>query len=352
MLSVHFTISHGGFFPSHAAKGPKMRAFILDSFGQSGVVQADIPVPQIKPGEVLVEIHASGVNPADIKIAEGHLAPAAPALPAILGMDFAGVITEIGEGVTQFSVGDAVYGCGGGVKGRPGTLAEYAAIDARLIAHKPANLSMREAAALPLVSITAWEGLVDRAEVAQGDKVLIQAGAGGVGHMAVQIAKAYGAEVFATASTASKQEVARELGATPIPYRDVSVKDYVAQYTGGKGFDIVYDTVGGSVFEESAGATRRYGKLISCAAWEAHNLGSVLGASLELIGIFMLLPMLTGENLERHGEILKEIACLVEAGKMRPQLDPLKFTLDNVTAAHAHLASGQAVGKVVVDIRC
>lgn len=328
-----------------------MRAFILEAFGQPGAVQTDVAVLKPKPHEIQVEIHASGVNPADIKIAEGHLAPAAPALPAILGMDFAGVVTAVGADVTKFSVGDAVYGCAGGVRGRPGTLAEYATVDARLVARKPTSLSMREAAALPLVSITAWEGLVDRAKVTKGNKVLIHAGAGGVGHVAVQIAKAYGAEVFATVSTPQKQALVSQFGATPIAYRDVSVKDYVAQYTGGEGFDVVYDTIGGNVFEDAAAATRLYGKLISCAAWQDHNLSSVLGASLEFIGIFMLLPMLIGKNLERHGEILTQLASLVDAGKVQPVLDPASFSLDDVVAAHEHLASGKAVGKVVVDIR-
>ena len=327
-----------------------MRAFVLESFGQPGIVKTDMLVPQPKPGEVLVKIHASGVNPADLKIAQGHLAPAAPELPAILGMDFAGVVAALGDGATQFSVGDAVYGCAGGVKGHPGTLAEYAAVDARLVAHKPARLSMREAAALPLVSITAWEGLVDRAKTGHTDKVLIHAGAGGVGHVAIQIAKAFGAEVFATVSTPYKQDIAHQLGATPIAYQDVSVKDYVTKHTGGEGFDIVYDTVGGAVFEEAAAATRLYGKLISCAAWQDHNLSSVLGASLDLIGIFMLLPMLTGKNLEHHGKILTQITRLVNAGRLHPLLDPVRFSLDDVNAAYAHLASGQAVGKIVVDI--
>lgn len=327
-----------------------MHAFVIEGFGKTGAVRADLPVPQPQSGEVLVKVHASGVNPADLKIAQGHLAPAAPEMPAILGMDFAGIVTALGDGVVEFSVGDAVYGCAGGVKGRPGTLADYVAVDARLIAHKPVGLSMREAAALPLVSITAWEGLVDRAKIDSADTVLIHAGAGGVGHVAVQIAKAFGAAVFATASTPQKQDIVRAYGATPIAYQTVSVKDYVAQHRGGDGFDIVYDTVGGPVFEESAAATRLYGKLISCAAWEEHNLGCVLGASLELIGIFMLLPMLTGKNLETHGKILVEITKLVNAGKLRPLLDPAQFSLEDVPAAYAHLASGKAVGKVVVDI--
>lgn len=327
-----------------------MLAFVFESFGQPGVLKTDLRVDEPQAGEVLVKVYASGVNPADLKIAQGHLAPAAPVLPAILGMDFAGTVVALGKDVTHFAVGDAVYGCAGGVKGRPGTLAEYVHVDERLIAHKPASLSMREAAALPLVSITAWEGLVDRAKTKAGDKVLVHAGAGGVGHVAIQIAKAFDAEVFATASTPNKQNIVRYLGATPIAYRDMPVKDYVDLYTGGKGFDIVYDTVGGSVFEDAAAATQRYGKLISCAAWQDHNLSSVLGSSLDLIGIFMLLPMLTGQHLKHHGRILSKVAKLADAGKLRPVLDPLQFSLKDVTAAHAHLESGKAIGKIVIDI--
>lgn len=326
-----------------------MRAYIIEEFGKPGRLRGDLPIPQPGEGQVLVEVHASGVNPADLKIAAGHLDAAAPALPAILGMDFAGVLAGIGPGVEGFAVGDPVYGCGGGVKGRPGTLAEFVVVDARLVARKPVRLSMREAAALPLVAITAWEGLVDRAKVAPGEAVLIHAAAGGVGHVAIQIAQAFGARVFATASTPEKLAIARDFGAEPIPYRDVAVADYVAQYTGGAGFDVVYDTVGGSTLDDAAAATRIYGRLISCAAWEPHDLVPVLGRSLDLIGIFMLLPMLTGRGLARHGEILRELATLVDAGRLSPLLDPSRFTLAEAAAAHAHLDSGRAVGKVVID---
>jgi NADPH2:quinone reductase len=157
--------------------------------------------------------------------------------------------------------------------------------------------------------------------------------------------------VFATASTPQKLALARELGAEPIAYRDEAVADYVARCTGGAGFDVVYDTVGGPMLEASAAATRLYGRLISCAAWQPHDLSAVLGRSLSLIGIFMLLPMLTGEGLTRHGEILREVAALADGGKLKPLIDPARFTLAEAAAAHAHLESGQAIGKIVVDIR-
>jgi len=155
-------------------------------------------------GQVLVKIKASGVNPIDYKIRLGQAPYAMPELPAIIGTDLAGVVEAVGEGVTQFQVGDEVYGLTGGVRGLQGSLAQYAAVDANLLAIKPRNLSMREAAALPLVTLTAWEGLVDKAAVKAGDRVLVHGGAGGVGHVAVQLAKVFGADVYATVSPAHR----------------------------------------------------------------------------------------------------------------------------------------------------
>ena len=190
-----------------------------------------------------MRIKASGVNPLDTKIRAGQAAHARVELPAILGMDMAGVVEAVGPEVTTFHPGDEVYGMVGGIGGLQGTLAEFVAVDADLLAIKPANLSMREAAALPLVFITAWEGLVDRAQVHAAQKVLIHAGAGGVGHVAVQLAHALGAQVFATVS-ADKKKIVEGYGATAIDYRTTTVEAYVAEHTGGEGFDIVYDTVG------------------------------------------------------------------------------------------------------------
>lgn len=328
-----------------------MRAYVVESFGQPGVVKTDLPVAQPKANELLIEVHASGVNPVDTKIAGGLFETAAPTLPAIIGMDVAGVVAGIGKDVKSFALGDEVYGCVGGLKGRPGTLAEYVVADARLVALKPQSLSMRQAAALPLVCITAWEGLVDRAKINKGQTVLIHSGAGGVGHVAIQIAKSFGADVYTTVSTPEKQKIARDFGVTAIPYRDMSVADYITKYTGNKGFDVVYDTVGGQVFEDSAVATKRNGKLISCAGWGMHDLTNILGRSLDLIGIFMALTLLTDENIERHGDILREMAPLIESGQLCPVLDSQHFTLETVVQAHEYLLSGQALGKIVVDIK-
>lgn len=211
-------------------------------------VETEVGREQPSPGEVLVRIAASGVNPLDTKIRAGKAEHAKQPLPAVLGLDMAGIVEEVGAGVTGFRPGDEVFGMVGGVGGRQGTLAEYVAADARLLAHKPKTLSMREAAVLPLSTITAWEGLVDRAQVRAGQKVLIHAGAGGVGHICVQIARAFGAEVYATVSSA-KKHLAEQFGATPVDYQAMTVDEYVQAFTDGAGFDVVYDTVGGPTID-------------------------------------------------------------------------------------------------------
>jgi len=270
-------------------------------------------------------------------------------LPAILGTDLAGVIEEIGEGVTEFKVGDEVYGLAGGVLGVQGTLAEYTAVDADLLAKKPKNLTMKEAAGIPLVLLTAWEGLIDRAKVKKGDKVLVHAGAGGVGHMVVQLAKIFGADVYATVSS-QKADIVKGFGATPIDYKTETVENYVNQYTDGKGFDIIYDTVGGQSLDESFSAIRHYGQIASCYAFGTHTLatGSLRSASLH--GVFVLHPMIGNEERKHHGDILKETTKLIEEGKLKPLIDSRKFTLDNAMEAHKAVSDGSSVGKIVIDI--
>ena len=220
-----------------------MRALLVQQ-PDGPFVETELPTPIPGPGQVLVRIHASGVNPLDTKIRAGKGGHAKQPLPAILGLDMAGTVEQLGPGVTSFAVGDEVFGMPGGAGGNPGSLAEFIVADIRLIARKPAALSMVEAAALPLSVITAWEGLVDRAHVHAGQQVLIHAGAGGIGHIAIQIAKALDAEVFATVS-AEKSAIVQRFGATPIDYKTTSVPEYVQSATDGLGFDIVYDMVGG-----------------------------------------------------------------------------------------------------------
>lgn len=311
---------------------------------------AEIETPKPSAGQVLVRILASGVNPLDTKIRAGEAEHAHQPLPAVLGLDLAGIVETVGRGVTDFHSGDEVYGLAGGVGGLQGTLAEFAAVDARLIAKKPANLTMEQAAALPLSVITAWEGLVDRAHVCTGQTVLIHAGAGGVGHLAVQVAAAFGARVFATVS-ASKAHIARQFGAYPIDYQSQSVEEYVREFTGGEGFDIVYDTVGGATLDATFTAVKRYtGRALSCLGWGTHALAPLSFRGATYSGVFTLYPMLSGVGREHHGEILEEAARLAEAGKLIPLLHPESFSFDSIEAAHSLVAAGKAQGKAVVTI--
>lgn len=326
----------------------KMRALVLKSYN-SDFTDSQVDKPFPKEGEVLVKIIASGVNPIDNKIRIEKAPYATPVLPAVLGTDLAGIIEAVGENVSKFKVGDEVYGLAGGVLGLQGTLAEYTAVDADLLAIKPKNLTMREAAAVPLTVLTAWEGLADRFTIKEGDKVLVQGGTGGVGHMAVQLAKIFGAEVFATASP-SKIATVEALGAKGIDYTTAKVEDYVAEFTNGKGFDVIYDTVGGAVLDNSFKAIRHYGHISSCAAFGTHNLATGSLRSNSLHGIFVLLPMLTGEGRKHHGEILKKVTQYIEDGKLKPIIDPRKFTLDNALEAHIAVSDGSGNTKIVVDI--
>ena len=247
---------------------PAMQAALLEQAdGDFRLGAVDRPLPG--PGQVLVRVGASGVNPLDLKIRAGKAGHAQQPLPAILGIDLAGVVERVGPGVTAFSPGDEVYGMTGGVGGVQGSLAEYAAVDARLLAPRPSGIGMREAAAIPLVFITAWEGLVDRAQVKAGQSVLVQ-GAGGVGNAVIQLARAFGATVYAV-DGASKAGQIRGWGAVPID-RETPVEQYVAEHTGGRGFDLCYDTVGGAGIDASFNAVCRFGHVVSALGWGTHAL--------------------------------------------------------------------------------
>jgi NADPH2:quinone reductase len=322
-----------------------MQAAVLEQPGQPFHLTA-IGRPRPQAGEVLVRVKASGVNPLDLKIKAGQAAHARQPLPAILGIDMAGVVEAVGAGVAGFRAGDEVYGMTGGVGGVPGSLAEYAAVDARLLAPKPTNLSMREAAALPLVFITAWEGLVDRVQLRSGATVLVLGGAGGVGHMAIQIAAARGAKVFATDGK-SKTEILRSLGAVPLD-REQPIARAVAAHTAGKGFEVVYDTIGD--FDTAFAAVARNGHVVSSLGWGTHALAPLSFKAASYSGVFTLLPLLTGEGRAQHGAILREATRLAEMGKLLPRLDPHDFPLAEAEAAHRLVAERKAVGKVVVTL--
>ncbi len=333
--------------PAVAPSRP-MRAVVLEDFGTDPVLRS-VERPAPGPGEVLVRVAASGVNPLDTKIVRGAAAHARVTPPAILGLDLAGVVSEVGPGVTAFAPGDEVYGLTGGVGGRPGSLAEYSAVDADLLALKPARLTMAEAAALPLAVITAWEGLVDRAAVRERQLVLVHGAAGGVGHVAVQIALARGATVFGTGS-AKDLDTIRDLGAEPID-RDTPLADHLATATGGEGFDVVFDTLGGAVLDLSFAAVRRYtGHVVSILGWGEHSLAPLSFRGATYSGVFSLLPVITGQDRARHGRILAEAAQLIDAGKLTPIVDPTPYWLETVADAHRAVADRTARGKVVVTV--
>jgi NADPH:quinone reductase len=325
-----------------------MRAAIADVANAPFRI-AEIPRPVPGPGEILVRIAASAVNPLDTKIRAAAAPHARQALPAILGLDMAGTVEATGPGVTNFRPRDEVYGMVGGVGGVPGTLAQYAAVDADLLARKPANLSMRQAAALPLITITAWEGLVDRMKIAAGQTVLIQGGAGGVGHIVIQLARALGAQTFATGSSGSRAFI-ESLGATFID-RHQPTADFVARLTNGTGFDLVYDTAGGAALDAAFAAVRRFGHVTSALGWGTHALAPLSFKAASYSGVFTLIPLLSGEGRRHHGEILGHAARLAEAGKLVPRLDPRIFTLETVGEAYEAITSQTAEGKLIVDIR-
>lgn len=314
-----------------------MKAMILHAAGQA-LALGEMPKPVAGAGQVLVRVHASGVNPLDRKIAEGRAEHARVPLPAVLGIDMAGVVEAVGPGVSGFAPGDRVFGMTGGAGGVPGSLAEYAAVDADLLALAPQTLSLREAAALPLAFITAWEGLVDRAQVQAGQSVLVHGGAGGVGRAAVQLALARGARLSATGRQ-SQRELIEGLGA------------HFVEHTEDGNFDIVYDTLGGPMLDAAFRAVRPYGgHVVSCLGWGTHALAPLSFRAATYSGVFTLLPLLSGQGRAAHGAILREAARLADAGRLSVRLDLQLFDLAEANEAHARMASGQARGKIVVDV--
>lgn len=328
----------------------KLKAQIIKEFGSStSFVLTEIEKPKAIPGYVVIKVKATSLNPIDIKVRSGAVPAAAPELPAVLHGDVAGIVEEIGEGVTEFQIGDAVFGCAGGFRGTGGALAEYMLADVRLLAPKPKNISMEQAAALPLVSITAWEALFEKGNLKSDDSILIHAATGGVGHVAIQLAKWAGAKVYTTVSSSKKSELATKLGADfVINYREQTVEQYVKEYTDGQGFSVVFDTVGGENIDKSFQAASINGKVLVIAARSTHDLSPMHAKALSLHVVFMLLKIIHEKNRNEHGVLLKKIASLVEAGHLVPLLDQQVFTFDEVRSAHDYYESGKTIGKLVL----
>ncbi len=330
-----------------------MKAYITQKYGADGRFElAEIDTPEPGEGEILISVKATSINPIDNKLLRHELG-FNPELPAVLHGDVAGVVSAVGPGVRKFKIGDEVYACAGGFIGTPGALAEYMPADESLVAHKPKSLSFAAAAALPLVVLTAWESLIDSANIQPGEHVLVHGGTGGVGHVGVQLAKVKGARVAATVSSDDKARIARKLGADDIiDYRDESVDTYVQRLTDGRGFDAVYDTVSGPVFGQSLNAVRLRGRIVTVFTGTDSTTLDLMDAFIKAAIIHtqnMSIPLITGEGRAHHGEILQEAAKLVDAGKLRPLIDPHRFTFAQANEAHALFESGKHVGKIVLE---
>ena len=329
-----------------------MKAMLLEKFGEDYVfAHKEVDTPKPGPGQVLVKVAGSSLNPIDNKIVTiGDQLGFAPSLPAIPAMDMSGVVVEVGGGMSRFQAGDRVFGCAGGLGILPGALAEYMVVDERLIAIAPHSMDLVDAASLPLVSITAWLALFAKSQLQEDQLLLVHGGAGGVGHIAVQLGVYAGAEVYATVSGDDKGTVVESLGGTPINYKDVPVEKYVNAVTDGDGFDVVFDTVGGATLDASFAAAADGGQVISTVTRSTHDLSVMHAKSLSLHVVFMLLPMITGQGRGVHGQILGEVAQLVDSGKLAVLLDQKQFHYTEIGDAHRYWAQGEALGKISIVV--
>jgi len=331
-----------------------MKAMMMTRPGGPEVFEMrNVETPAIRQShEVLVRLRAAGVNPIDTKLrARGTYAEKQQAV--ILGCDGAGIIEAVGESIIRFKPGDAVYYCYGGIGLAAGNDAEYAVVPEWVIARKPASIDFAEAAAAPLVLITAWESLFDRANIQTGQKVFVHAGAGGVGHVAVQLAKIAGCEVATSVSSEQNAAFVRKLGATlAIDYKRQDVTRALLQWTNGSGVDVAFDTVGGEAFRQLIPAVGIYGDLVTLLQvpedvdWKAVRLRNIR-VSQEL----MLTPMVHGlkQGLMHQADILKRCAAWFEEGKLRVHVSH-RLPLAQLADAHRLIEAGGMTGKIVLKI--
>lgn len=336
-----------------------MRVMSIHKAGEIETLQLkDFDKPSIsEPNQVLIQVFAAGVNPIDTKLrANGVFFP--DAYPAVLGCDGAGVVEAVGADVTEFSAGDPVYYCYGGLGQQhmgqsQGNYAEYIVVPAEFIAAKPDSLGYLQAAAVPLVLITAWEALFDRAGLQSGQKVFVHAGSGGVGHVAIQLAKIAGCDVATTVSNDEKAAFVRELGADKvIDYTKEDVAESLLAWTDGKGVDIAFDTVGGAAFKQLIPAMAHYSDLVSILQvpddvdWETLRLKNVR-VSQEL----MLTPMLSElkEGAAHHAAILEQCAQLIDDKQLKIHIAKV-LPLEDAAQAHKLIEEGHMQGKVVLAV--
>ncbi|MCE9574029.1 MAG: NADP-dependent oxidoreductase [Deltaproteobacteria bacterium] len=332
-----------------------MRAFILDRYGSKVALRAgELPDPEVRADDVLVQVHAAGVNLLDSKLRSGEFKLILPyRVPFVLGHDVAGVVVRVGARVTRFKPGDEVYA-------RPsdhriGTFAELIAVQENDLALKPKNLTMEEAASIPLVGLTAWQALVERGQLAAGQKVFIQAGSGGVGTFAIQLAKHLGATVATTTST-SNVDMVRGLGADVIV--DYKTEDFEARLSG---YDLVLHSQDGKALEKSLRVLRPGGRLVSISGPPDPDFAKEIGAAWFVRLFTRLLSFGTRRRAKRHdttysflfmkasGDQLGRIAALIEAGAVRPVVDKV-FAFQSTNEALAYVETGRAKGKVVIKV--
>jgi NADPH2:quinone reductase len=329
-----------------------MKAVVMRETGGPEVLSLEmIETPKITTAtQVKIHIKAAGVNPVDTKLrTKGLLLP--DGIPAVLGCDGAGVVVETGSEVTQFREGDEVWYCDGGLGGLHGNYAEYTVIEESVCCRKPVSIDFIHAASAPLVLITAWEALFGRARLTEEKTLLVHAGAGGVGHVAIQLAKQAGARVLATVSTKEKQSFVTSLGADEaILYKEHGFVDEVLRLTEGVGADVVLDTVGGDVFKASINATSAYGDLVtlldpgSDVEWkEARNRNLRVGFTLMLTPMLRHLPQARANQVA----ILSDCAEMIDSGSLRIHVGE-SLPLDQVVQAHKNIEQGRMQGKLVL----
>jgi len=334
-----------------------IKAILMTAAGNADVLQLrEVPKPELpSPHHLLVKLAAAGVNPLDTKLRANPVYHP-DKLPAILGCDGAGVVEEIGSAVTRFKVGDAVYFCNGGLGGdqgdEPGCYAEYTTLHEEYCAAKPTNLSLEDSAALPLVLLTAWESLVERANLQAGQTILIHAAAGGVGHVAVQLAHHLGANIAATVGSEEQAGLVHGLGAEKIiEYREQDFVQETLNWTEEKGADVVLDTVGGETFLRSLNAVRIGGKLVSILATPlaAADVQLARQRNLSLCYELMLTPQVMKLHDERirQRKILEQGAQLIEASRLGVLVSH-KLPLENAAEAHRLIEQGSMTGKIIL----
>ena len=333
-----------------------MKAFVLDRYGKQRPLQlTDVPLPSLRDDEVLVEVHAAGVNLLDDKLRKGEFKLFMKYdMPLILGHDLAGVVVKVGPQVRQFKVGDEVYGRADDF--RIGSFAEFIPVKESSLAPKPATLTMQEAASLPLVGLTAWQALVEMAALKKGQSVFIQAGSGGVGTFAIQLAKHLGARVATTTSTGNVALVKRLGADIVIDYKTQDFEDVLRDQ------DVVLNSQDGKTLKKSVRVLKPGGKLISISGPPDPAFGRQIAAPAPLRGVLWLLSLGVRRQtssrgidyrflfMRAEGSQLREISRLVDAGAIRPVVDKV-YPFAATNEALAHVEGGRAKGKVVVAMR-